>query len=122
MSDKIKLILSTLALLFSLNGFAGEADVLKVKVQHNGGNSFQFIVTVEHADTGWKHYANAWEVLDMDGNVIGTRVLHHPHENEQPFTRSLRLTVAAGINQVMIRAVDSVHATGGKTVTVNLPR
>lgn len=101
---------------------AGEADVISVRVQHNGGDSFQFITTVEHADTGWKHYANAWEVLDMDGNVIGKRVLHHPHVDEQPFTRSMRLTVPPGIKKVQVRAVDSIHDTGGKIVVVNLPR
>ena len=48
-----------------------------------------FSVTLEHADEGWSHYADQWEVLSLDGNLLGKRVLHHPHENEQPFTRSL---------------------------------
>lgn len=46
-------------------------------------------VTLRHPDTGWDHYADAWEVLDTDGARLGLRVLAHPHVNEQPFTRSL---------------------------------
>ena len=42
-----------------------------------------------HPDTGWDDYADGWRVLDMDGNELGMRVLHHPHVDEQPFTRSL---------------------------------
>jgi len=120
--NNVKWALGLAACLATFNVSAGEADVLEVKVQHNGGDSFQLITTVKHDDTGWKHYANAWEVLDMQGNIIGTRVLHHPHVDEQPFTRSLRLNIPAGIKQVQVRAIDSVHASGGKTVVVDLPR
>lgn len=121
-NNKVKIKLSLFLLAFTMNSSAGEADIVEVKVQHNGGDAFQFITTVKHADTGWKHYANAWEVLDLEGRILGTRVLHHPHVNEQPFTRSLRLTIPVGIKKVIVRAVDSVHTTGGKTVTVILPR
>ena len=122
MNKPLKWVLSVIVLLVSANAVAGEADVIDVEVQHRGGNSFQIITTVKHDDTGWNHYANAWEVLDMEGNVLAKRTLHHPHVDEQPFTRSLRVTIPTGINQVMIRAVDSVHQTGGKTITVNVLR
>ncbi|PJI85213.1 hypothetical protein BC777_3213 [Yoonia maricola] len=49
----------------------------------------RFSVTLSHPDTGWDHYADGWEVLDADGNSLGIRELLHPHETEQPFTRSL---------------------------------
>ncbi len=102
--------------------YAGEADVVDVKVRHNGGNSFQIITTLKHADTGWDHYANAWEILDEKGNVIGKRVLHHPHVNEQPFTRSHTLDIPASVKKITIRGVDSVHGTGGKEKTITLSR
>lgn len=107
---------------FSLFAFAGEADVVDVKVRYNGGNSFQVITTVKHADTGWKHYANGWEVLDEGGKVLGTRVLYHPHVNEQPFTRSYTLAIPDSVKQITVRALDSVHGTGGKTITLKLDR
>ncbi len=101
---------------------AGEADVLKVEARPEGG-AWRFDVTVAHADTGWDHYADRWEVLAPDGTVLGTRVLLHPHENEQPFTRSLGgVEVPAAVTRVTVRAHDSVHGLGGREVTVELER
>lgn len=99
---------------------AGEADVIAAKVSNTGGNSWRVDATVEHADTGWDHYANAFEVLGPDGTLLETRVLYHPHVNEQPFTRSVSVTVPAGVTQIIVRAVDSVHGHGGAEVTVDL--
>lgn len=101
---------------------AGEADVLGAEISANGNGSFRIDVTVRHDDKGWEHYANRWDVLDQDGNVLGSRVLAHPHDNEQPFTRSLTLNIPAGISVIVIRANDSVHGLGGATVVLTLPR
>lgn len=46
-------------------------------------------VTLRHGDTGWDHYADGWRLETEDGTVLVTRVLAHPHVNEQPFTRAL---------------------------------
>lgn len=102
---------------------AGEVDVVGVKVTKSGAGTYSFAVTLQHADTGWKHYANKWEVVGPDGKVLGTRVLYHPHVDEQPFTRSLGgVKVPASIGEVTIRAYDSQHGAGGKTFTVSLPK
>lgn len=104
--------------------YAGEADVLKVEARKDGGGTYSFDVTVKHADTGWKHYANKWDVVSPDGKtILGTRTLFHPHEDEQPFTRSLSgVRIPAGVDAVLVRAHDSVHGTGGKTLRVKVPR
>ncbi|MGH1486600.1 MAG: hypothetical protein ACRBCI_10300 [Cellvibrionaceae bacterium] len=102
--------------------YAGEADVINVEARYNGGNSFQIITTVKHADTGWKHYADGWEILDEQGNVIGKRVLYHPHVNEQPFTRSHTLDIPKSVKQITVRALDSVHGQGGKEMSIPLKR
>ena len=102
---------------------AGEADVIDVSVTQTAENVFSFSVTVRHDDTGWDHYANKWDVVAPDGKVLGIRTLHHPHENEQPFTRSLSgVQIPQNIHEVTIRAHDSVHQYGGKTVTVNISK
>lgn len=111
-----------LVLVFSQAVYSGEADIIDVSVRYNGGDSFQIITTVKHADTGWDHYANAWEILDEKGNIIGKRVLYHPHVNEQPFTRSHTLTISPQVKQIRLRALDSVHGSGGKEITVKLNR
>ena len=67
-------------------------------------------VTVEHADEGWDHDADAWDVVAPDGTVLGTRTRLHPHETEQPLTRSLSgVAIADDVAEVTIRARDSVH-------------
>ena len=101
---------------------AGEADVVDARVTPAGDGRYDFAVTVRHADSGWDHYADRWEVTTPDGEVIGTRVLHHPHVDEQPFTRSLAdVGVPAGIERVRIRARDSLHGYGGLEVVLELP-
>jgi hypothetical protein len=50
------------------------------------------------SDAGWEHYADRWQVLDAGGTVLGERVLLHPHDTEQPFTRSQSgIEIPAGI-------------------------
>ncbi len=100
---------------------ASEADVVAVKATKTGNQTYRFDVTIRHEDTSWEHYADSWEVLGPDSSILGTRVLAHPHINEQPFTRSLSgVKIPAGINQVKIRAHDSIHAFGGETMVVDL--
>ena len=76
---------------------------------------------MRHDDSGWEHYADRWEVLKPDGEVLATRVLAHPHETEQPFTRSLsRVRIPASVTEVVVRAHDSVHGFGGAELRVPL--
>ena len=112
-----------LALLGGPAGHAGPADVLGVEIRPAGAvDRFDIDVTLRHADTGWDHYANRWEVLAPDGAVLGTRVLAHPHVHEQPFTRSLNgLRIPGGLTWVRVRAHDLVHGYGGREVTLSVP-
>ncbi len=102
---------------------AGEAEVLSVQAVPEGEGRWRFHVTVRHADEGWDHYADKWDVVAPDGNLLGTRVLLHPHEAEQPFTRSLGgVAIPAEIGRVTLRAHDSVHGYGGAEVEVEVSR
>ena len=113
---------AVLFMFFVSPAFAGEADVLTVKVSDGADRTYNFDVTVEHADTGWDHYADKWEILDEEGGILGTRILHHPHVNEQPFTRSLSgVEIPVSVEKVKVRAHDSVHEYGGIAVIVDLP-
>jgi len=108
------------ATLFTGVSFAGEADVVGVRITQRG-DTYNFAVTVRHADAGWDHYANKWDILTPDGKVIGTRVLAHPHDNEQPFTRSLGgVRIPAGMAKVRVRAHDKVHGYGGAEMDVDM--
>lgn len=120
----LTILLSVLsaALLFSSQLFAGEADVVGDSITSLGDGRYRVKATVKHADSGWDHYANRWDVLAPDGSVLGVRELLHPHENEQPFTRSLTLEIPAGIKVVTLRANDSVHGLGGVTFQLTVPQ
>ena len=118
--------LAPLALMLVISSLhAGDADVVEVQIRDLGENRFHIDVTLKHADEGWDHYADRWDVLagggDATGDVLGSRVLAHPHVNEQPFTRSLSVTIPPGIKEITIRANDSVHAADGATMTVAVP-
>jgi hypothetical protein len=115
--------LLTILLLAAQGALAGEADVVDVKVRRNSGGTYDFDVTVKSVDKGWNHYADAFEVLAPDGRVLGRRVLFHPHETEQPFTRDLYgVTIPAGVTRVTVRARHKPEGYGGETMSVPLPR
>ena len=100
---------------------AGQADVLQVEIRPAAAGSFDVDVTLRHDDTGWDHYANRWEVVSADGEIIATRVLAHPHVNEQPFTRSKGgIKLPEGTEKFVVRAHDSVHEYGGKELIVEI--
>ena len=113
-------VAATLTLMMTIS-IAGEADVIDVTVEPLGDGQYRISATVLHEDAGWDHYANRWDVLDESGHVIGSRELAHPHENEQPFTRSLNISIPATIKKITVRANDSVHATGGKIFVIDVP-
>ena len=110
-----------IAALFSPYAFAGEADVVGGSITSLGDGRYRVDATVKHADTGWDHYADRWDVLGPDGALLGVRELLHPHENEQPFTRSLTLEIPAGIKVITLQANDSEHGLGGKTFELTVP-
>lgn len=97
-----------IALLIASGPALAEPPVIEhVSATRTAPEIWRFDVTIRHPDTGWDHYADGWRVLDMDGVELGLRVLVHPHENEQPFTRSLGgVKIPAGTAQVQIQARD----------------
>lgn len=101
---------------------AGDAAITEVVITPAGNGSYRISVTLLHDDTGWDHYANRWDVLDEEGNLLGSRELLHPHVNEQPFTRSLQVEIPDSVKVVTIVAADSVHGDNKETVTAVVPK
>lgn len=104
-----------------------DADVTYVRAVQ-AGDTWTFHVTVQHPDTGWEDYADGWDVVLPDGTVVKpdrnspfTRLLLHPHVDEQPFTRSQSgIRIPEGVTQVTIRAHDIIDGFGGREITVDL--
>src|SRR5690606_9647044 len=105
-----------------------DADVASVRAVENADGTWTFHVTVAHPDTGWDDYADGWDVVLPDGTVVKpdaespfTRLLLHPHENEQPFTRNQsNIVIPDDVSEVRVRAHDLVDGFGGQEVVVDL--
>ena len=110
------------ALVLLSNAHADKAHVRDARIEKTGDRTYTITVTVEHGDDGWDHYADAWEVIGPDGELISRRVLTHPHVNEQPFTRSKSgIRIAETVTEVRIRARDLEHGYGGDEITLQVP-
>ncbi len=81
----------------------GIADVTDVSVSGEE-NQYNFSVTISSPDLGCQQYANWWEVIDLDGNLLYRRILGHSHVDEQPFTRSGGPVGISEDTEVYIRA------------------
>ncbi len=103
--------------------YANDVNILSADIVHVNEDRWQVEVTLKHAYTGWDHYANNWRVVDSQGNVLGTRVLYHPHVDEQPFTRGLsNLVIPPTVNTVYIEAHDKLHGWSGHRLKIELKR
>ncbi len=67
-------------------------------------------VTIRSPDTGCGQYADWWEVISAEGDLVYRRVLLHSHVNEQPFTRSGGPISAESATELIVRGHMS---TGG---------
>lgn len=107
---------------FVVPAMAGDVEIVDATARQSG-NTWTFSVTLKHGDTGWDHYADLWQVFTPDGKLLGERVLLHPHVEEQPFTRSLSgVEIPGGVEEVVIRARDSVHGVAEQEYRLSLPR
>lgn len=122
--------LSGIALLFLFAcriATAGEADVIAAKVRPGAvPGQFSFDVTIRSRDRGWDYYAERFEIFAPDGTIFGARILLHPHEDEQPFTRELHdVPIPADTRMVAIRAWmkrgTQMRAAGGDVFRLTLP-
>jgi len=87
--------------------------VLRAWAECNAESVCRVIATIRHADSGWQHYADQFEVLGEDDRVLAKRVLRHPHVHEQPFTRTLEnVALPPDLETIRVRAHDTVHGVG----------
>ncbi len=101
--------------------FADPAEVVAAEATQIG-DSWRIDVTLRHDDTGWDDYADGWRIEGPDGAVLGTRVLYHPHVEEQPFTRSLTgVALPPGLSEIGIRARTNTDGWAETIYTLTLP-
>ena len=79
------------------------ADVISVSATGTPG-AYTFSVGVSSPETGCDQYADWWEVLRPDGELVYRRILLHSHVAEQPFVRSGGPVAVAADEVVWVRA------------------
>ena len=117
--------MKTLAFALLLLPLPALADAPSIEAVHaqKSGSDWSFAVTLKHPDSGWDHYADGWEVVDENSKRLGYRLLAHPHEHEQPFTRSLGgVAIPADTDKVFIRAHCLVDGWGEALFEVSLDK
>lgn len=93
------------------------AHVLATTFTRTSENTYTVSATVRHDDTGWDDYADAFEVKG-DQVENGLRELLHPHDEEQPFTRSQLGVTASG--EVWLEAKTNLTGSGGSKIYLDL--
>lgn len=91
------------------------ANVTDVSVSGSAG-AYQLSVTIASPDLGCDQYADWWEVLDTEGNMLYRRILAHSHIEEQPFTRSGGPVAIATDQRITIRAHMHPSGYGGQAL------
>ncbi len=84
-------------------GLGGQAEVVSVEVSGDE-SAYTVAVGVRSPDTGCEQYANWWEVVTEDGELVYRRILTHSHVDEQPFVRSGGPVDTTAADVVIVRA------------------
>lgn len=79
--------------------------------------TFSMGATVCHHDRGWDDYA---DIIVFEGAENGRLTLEHPHDDEQPFTRSKNNVRAEG--RVRVHALDNVRSGSGSAIVIDFSR
>ena len=117
---QLKKSLMAISLFLTTSVFASDVEIVKVILTKHTG-TWRADVTLNHADTGWEHYADAWRLVDEKGNEIAKRTLYHPHVNEQPFTRSLHdFQIAKDKKLIFVEAHDLNRGWSSQKVMIDL--
>ena len=85
------------------------ASVVGVTVS-GGPQAYTFAVSVQSDDLGCDQYADWWEVVTPEGELIYRRILNHSHVDEQPFTRDGGPVAVGATDEVVVRA--HLHPSG----------
>lgn len=116
--------------LMMLGGQAGYAEqsnprIADVKVKRDSSDQpgiYHVKVTIEHEDTGWDDYVDAWEIVGSDGSVLGVRPFFEPElDRGRTVTALAGVVISKDVKTVTIRTRKHPHGYQGAPVEVTIP-
>lgn len=120
---KTILLISALLLATSKITTANEVKIIQANLIYQNHGQYLINVKLQHQDTGWDHYADEWRIVDAQGNILGSRVLLHPHIDEQPFTRALsNVKLDQNLTTIFIEAHDKKHGWSKQKLKLDLTK
>ena len=96
-------------------------EVLAVKLTPLSDANWRFAVTLSSKYDSRERYADAWRVLDAEGQQLGIRVLGHDHASEQPFTRTQAVQIPSETKIVLVEGRDQANGWSGQRFQVEMP-
>ena len=115
--------ISILCAAFSGSVLANDVEILGAEFSQDRDGTWTVSVVLLHEDNGWDHYADRWRLVDPEGNVLGERVLLHPHDDEQPFARlESGIKIASELATIYIEAHDLVHGWTPNRMAVDMTK
>jgi hypothetical protein len=79
-------------------------------------------VTIEHEDTGWDDYVDAWEIIGADGTVLGVRPFFEPElERNKTVTALAGVVIPEDIKTATIRTHKHPQGYEGDPVEISIP-
>ncbi len=92
-----------------------------VRARQGTDGAWTVDVTITYPDTGWEDYADGWHIETSDGEILGTRILLHPHVGEQPFTRGLSdVVIPDDATEILVRSHNLISGYAPEVVTVSI--
>jgi hypothetical protein len=102
---------------------ANNVTILAAAIFHQSHGEYLVNVKLQHQDNGWEHYADEWRLVDAQGNILGSRVLLHPHVEEQPFTRALsNVKLDDSLGTIYVEAHDKEHGWSKQKLEIDLSK
>lgn len=115
----------TLAHIGAVQAEEQDARIADVQIKRDSPDQpgiYHIRVTIEHEDTGWDDYVEAWEISGPDGKVLGVRPFFEP-ELERPQTVSALsgVVIPEDIKTITVRARTYPKGFEGTPVEVSIP-
>lgn len=125
---RLSLTFSVALLLFGMQpGYAdtNAPQIADVKVKRDSPDQpgiFHVKVTIEHEDTGWDNYVEAWEIFGPDGQILGVRPFFEPElERLKTVSALAGVVIPEDIRTVTIRARTYPKGFEAKPVEITIP-